>query len=188
MHAINYPKVVCGKDQKVYIDLKLDGKRMRLFHGRKFDLELCPNSYPENQRLNQANILAAQIYAKLISGASPMIKNPEGLLSNQTDLYYIKEELKRGEPQHNIFTSSNHSPNPDYFKTLWSHFKRVSLLLEKEQTLYSFRCTGTIEIYKRTGSIEKLKSAMGHPLVLVSLTYLKSLDIAELKEEDMPMI
>ena len=178
MDAINYPKVVYRKDQKVYLDLNINGKRMRLFNGKKFNIELSPNSYPKDQRLNQANILAAQVYAKLISGASPMIKNPEGLLSNQTDLYYIKEELKRGEPQHNIFTSSNHSPNPDYFKTLWSHFKRVSLLLEKEQTLYSLRRTGTIEIYKRTGSIEKLKSAMGHPSVLVSLTYLRSLDIA----------
>jgi hypothetical protein len=29
---------------------------------------------------------------------------------------------------------------------------------------------------------------MGHSNVMVSLTYLRGLDVAELKEEDMPMI
>ena len=37
----------------------------------------------------------------------------------------------------------------------------------------------------RTGSIEKLKTAIGHPEIIVSLNYLRGLDIAELKEEDM---
>ena len=37
-------------------------------------------------------------------------------------------------------------------------------------------------------SIEKLKAAMGHSNIMVSLTYLRGLDVAELKEEDMPMI
>ena len=48
--------------------------------------------------------------------------------------------------------------------------------------------TGAIDIYKRTGSIEKLKAAMGHSNVMVSLTYLRGLDVAELKEEDMPKL
>jgi integrase len=77
---------------------------------------------------------------------------------------------------------------PDYFKGLWSRFKRRSMLLEKDQTLYSFRHTGAIDIYKRTGSIEKLKAAMGHSNIMVSLTYLRGLDVAELKEEDMPKL
>ena len=101
---------------------------------------------------------------------------------------YVKEELKRGEPQHNIFTGSNQNPNPDYFKTLWGRFKKVSQLLDKEQTLYSFRHSGAIEIFKRTGSIEKLRSAMGHSSILVSLTYLRGLEVAELNEKDMPSL
>jgi integrase len=36
-------------------------------------------------------------------------------------------------------------------------------------------------------SIE-LQKAMGHSSISVSLTYLRGLDIAELKEEDMPMV
>ena len=73
-------------------------------------------------------------------------------------------------------------------KTLWGRFKRVSILLEQDQTLYSFRHTGAIEIFKRTGSITKLQKAMGHSSINVSLTYLRGLEIAELKEEDMPMV
>ena len=101
---------------------------------------------------------------------------------------YIRELLVKGQPQHNIFTGTKRPLNEDYFKTLWGRFKRVSKLLEQDQTLYSFRHTGAIEIFKRTGSITKLQKAMGHSSINVSLTYLRGLEIAELKEEDMPMV
>ena len=45
-----------------------------------------------------------------------------------------------------------------------------------------------IEIFKRTGSITKLQKAMGHSSINVSLTYLRGLEIAELTEEDMPVV
>jgi integrase len=101
---------------------------------------------------------------------------------------YIRELLVKGQPQHNIFTGATRPLNEDYFKTLWGRFKRVSKQLEQDQTLYSFRHTGAIEIFKRTGSITKLQKAMGHSSINVSLTYLRGLEIAELKEEDMPMV
>ena len=101
---------------------------------------------------------------------------------------YIRELLVRGQPQHNIFTHTTRPLNEDYFKTLWGRFKRVSKLLEQDQTLYSFRHSGAIEIFKRTGSITKLQRAMGHSSINVSLTYLRGLEVAELKEEDMPMV
>ena len=101
---------------------------------------------------------------------------------------YIRELLVKGQPHHNIFTDTISPLNEDYFKTLWSRFKRVSKLLEQDQTLYSFRHSGAIEIFKRTGSITKLQKAMGHSSINVSLTYLRGLEIAELKEEDMPMV
>ncbi len=75
---------------------------------------------------------------------------------------YIKQLLVKGQPQHNIFTGTTRPLNEDYFKTLWGRFKRLSKLIEQHQTLYSFRHTGAIEIYKRTGSIHKLQRAMGH--------------------------
>jgi len=101
---------------------------------------------------------------------------------------YIREILIKGESNNNIFTNSIKPPNPYYFKTLWSRFKRVSKLIERDQTLYSFRHSGAIEIFKRTGSITKLQKAMGHSSINVSLTYLRGLEIPELNEEDMPMI
>ncbi|MDB9954451.1 tyrosine-type recombinase/integrase [Flavobacteriaceae bacterium] len=101
---------------------------------------------------------------------------------------YVRDILVKGEPHHNIFSSKPQPLNQDYFKTLWGRFKRVSKLLEQDQTLYSFRHSGAIEIFKRTGSITKLQKAMGHSSINVSLTYLRGLEIAELKEEDMPMV
>ena len=101
---------------------------------------------------------------------------------------YVSELLTKGEPQHNIFTNTTTPPNKDYFKTLWGRFKRISKLLEQDQTLYSFRHTGAVEIFKRTGSITKLQKAMGHSSINVSLTYLRGLEIPELNEENMPMI
>ena len=43
-----------------------------------------------------------------------------------------------------------------------SRFKQRSKLLEQGQTLYSFRHSGAIEIFKRTGSITELQKAIGH--------------------------
>ena len=88
----------------------------------------------------------------------------------------------------NVFSNKPQPLNQDYFKTLWGRFKRQSNLLEQDQTLYSFRHSGAIEIFKRTGSITKLQKAMGHSSINVSLTYLGGLETAELEEEDMPMI
>ena len=96
--------------------------------------------------------------------------------------------LTLSTPEHNLFTGDLRAPNPDYFKSTWSRFKKRSKLFKEGQTLYSFRHTGAIDIYERTGSIEKLKTAMGHSNIMVSLTYLRGLDIAVLKEEDMPML
>jgi len=36
--------------------------------------------------------------------------------------------------------------------------------------------------------LSMLQKAMGHSTINVSLTYLRGLEIAELKEEDMPMV
>ena len=101
---------------------------------------------------------------------------------------YIRDILVKGERDNNIFSGKRQPLNQDYFKTLWSRFKRQSKLLEQDQTLYSFRHSGAIEIFKRTGSITKLQKAMGHSSINVSLTYLRGLEIAELKEEDMPTV
>ena len=101
---------------------------------------------------------------------------------------YIREILIRRESNLNIF-SNNISPyNKGYFSLLWRRFKRLNPDIQGSVTIYSFRHTGALEIFKRTGSITKLQKAMGHSSINVSLTYLRVLEIPELNEEDMPMI
>ncbi len=85
-----------------------------------------------------------------------------------------------------------------YFRGILSHITEAilagfgsvlrRLILSLIRTLYSFRHTGATEIFKRTGSITTLQKAMGHSSLNVSLTYLRGLEVAELKEEDMPMV
>ena len=101
---------------------------------------------------------------------------------------YIREVLKRGCNQNNIFSNTLQPYNKGYFTLLWRRFKRFNPDIDKYITIYSFRHTGALEIFKRTGSITKLQKAMGHSSIKVSLTYLRGLEVPELNEDDMPMI
>ena len=88
----------------------------------------------------------------------------------------------------NIFTGRTEPYNRSYFNTLWKRFKKANPSIEQGVTIYSFRHSGAIEIFKKTGSLTKLQKAMGHSSLNVSLTYLKGLEVAELTVEDMPMV
>ena len=101
---------------------------------------------------------------------------------------FIIEELTPKERDLNIFSNNVKPFNISYFKSFWLKYKNKSNLLSENQTLYSFRHSGAINIFERTGSIHKLQRAMGHSSINVSLTYLRGLEVAELKVEDMPTI
>ena len=101
---------------------------------------------------------------------------------------YILQYLDRKEDRLNIFTNEEKPFNKDYFKTLWSRYKAQSNVLEDLQTLYSFRHTGAIEIYKRTNNLSILQQAMGHSTLAVTLGYLRGLEIPSLRLEDMPRL
>ena len=101
---------------------------------------------------------------------------------------YIREMLVKKGLEDNIFSGSKTPYNISYFSTLFKRFKRTFPSVDKGITIYSFRHSGAIEIFKRTGSLTKLQKAMGHSSLQVSLTYLRGLEVAELKEEDMPMV
>ena len=96
--------------------------------------------------------------------------------------------MPNGLPNINIFSGSPKPYNKGYFSLIWRRFKRRYPTIEARITIYSFRHSGAIDIFKRTGSITKLQKAMGHSSINVSLTYLRGLEIPELNEEDMPMI
>ena len=98
------------------------------------------------------------------------------------------EVLKRfaGNKKDNVFSLTEELYNRDYFKTLWSRYKKQSHLLEQDQTLYSFRHTGAIKVFEKTGSLQKLQQVMGHSDMKVSLTYLRGLEVKQLDVEDLP--
>ena len=62
----------------------------------------------------------------------------------------IRRSLSVGQPDHFIFTDSTIEFNDDYFKTLWSRFKKQSKIIDREVTLYSFRHTGAIYLFIQT--------------------------------------
>lgn len=99
---------------------------------------------------------------------------------------FVKKYLDKGNETNNIFTNTPEAYNEDYFKTLWSKYKKKSKLLNKQNTLYSFRHTGAINVFEKTGSLIKLQQVMGHSNLNVSLTYLRGLEVKQLVEEDMP--
>ena len=101
----------------------------------------------------------------------------------------VRVEVSRrftGNRKINVFTLEEEDYNRDYFKTLWSRYKRQSSLLERDQTLYSFRHTGAIKVFEKTGSLLKLQQVMGHSDMKVSLTYLRGLEVKQLDVEDLP--
>ena len=61
-------------------------------------------------------------------------------------------------------------------------------MIEDNQTLYSFRHTGAIDVFQRTGSLTKLQQVMGHSNMTVSLRYLRNLELPTLTMEDMPVL
>ena len=65
-------------------------------------------------------------------------------------------------------------------------YKKQSKLLVTNQTLYSFRHTGAIKVFEKTGSLLKLQQVMGHSSMQVSLGYLRGLEIRQLDVEDLP--
>ena len=79
----------------------------------------------------------------------------------------------------------------DYFYTMWRKFAIKNRdIVGKNHTLYSFRHSAAIEIFNKTKSLQKVKLAMDHSSLAVTLKYLRSLNIfeAEILEEDLPEI
>jgi len=58
--------------------------------------------------------------------------------------------------------------------------------ISQQRTLYSFRHTGAIKVYEKTGSLTVLQQVMGHADLKTSLTYLRGLEIQQLEVGDMP--
>jgi integrase len=58
--------------------------------------------------------------------------------------------------------------------------------LEEGVTLYSFRHSGSVKVFEKTGSLQILQQVMGHSTLQVSLSYLRNLEVNQLDVEDLP--
>jgi integrase len=65
-------------------------------------------------------------------------------------------------------------------------FKKTTQLIERGQTIYSFRHSGAIEVFTRTNDLHLLSKLMGHSSLLVTLTYLRGLEITTFDANDLP--
>lgn len=103
---------------------------------------------------------------------------------------YVRAHLPvRGgtdSPTTNIFSGKEQPFNADYFKSLWTRYKAQSDLISPDQTLYSFRHTGAINVYEKTGNLRTVQTVMGHASVAVTLGYLRGLEVCELRTDTMP--
>ena len=88
----------------------------------------------------------------------------------------------------NVFSLKNKPYAIGYFNVLWTRFKAVTIELQVGQTLYSFRHSGAIYVFEKSGSLSKLQQVMGHSSLQVSLTYLRGLDVKQLDVADMPSL
>jgi len=96
------------------------------------------------------------------------------------------ERFSQLDAEANLFSRGKRLFHNDYFKNRWADYKKQSQLLQPNQTLYSFRHTGAIKVFEKTGSLLKLQQVMGHSDMKVSLTYLRGLEVKQLDVEDLP--
>jgi len=101
---------------------------------------------------------------------------------------YVKEELVRLNSDSSVylFSKKGEAYSKDYFSILWKRYKEQSAMDLSGITLYSFRHTGAIKVFEKTGSLLKLQQVMGHSDMKVSLTYLRGLEVKQLDVEDLP--
>ncbi|MFA6246241.1 MAG: tyrosine-type recombinase/integrase [Mucilaginibacter sp.] len=91
------------------------------------------------------------------------------------ELVPILSNLSRRD---NIFSLKIEPFNESYFNTAWSRaYKKMFELglIFENQTIYSFRHTAAIEVYRKTKDVYLLQKLLGHSNIIVTLKYLRSL-------------
>lgn len=139
---------------------------------------------------NEVRILAKKHFSKdysviTLSG----IENKSRVIRTVNVPEYIKvkmkpilDTLKRDD---NIFSLNPHPFNDDYFRTLWTRAKKPMLeegIIRKEQTMYSFRHTAAVNVYKKTKDLHILQQLLGHSDMIVTLKYLRGLGVHNTEE------
>lgn len=101
----------------------------------------------------------------------------------RNELLLFSSDLK---PMDNLFTKSEQPFNEAYFNTAWTRLWRKMHalgMIDKNQTIYSFRHTSAVKIYKKTKDVHLLQKVLGHSDMIVTMKYLRGL--GELNNEDL---
>ena len=105
---------------------------------------------------------------------------------------YVRNELVLLLPYlkatDNIFSKNVNAYNEAYFNTAWTRvWKKMNEagIIEKKQTIYSFRHSAAVDVYRRTKDVYLLQKLLGHSNIVVTLKYLRGLgeyNMEELKD------
>ncbi|MGJ1410426.1 tyrosine-type recombinase/integrase [Sphingobacterium thalpophilum] len=97
---------------------------------------------------------------------------------------YVREillcKLEGLAPEENLFSEDTSPYNLNYFSTAWKRmFKLMDKegIIEKNQTIYSFRHTASVNVYKKTKDLHILQQLLGHSDMIVTLKYLRGLGV-----------
>lgn len=103
---------------------------------------------------------------------------------------YVQELLKKRVeqllPTDNLLSGRREPFNVCYLNTMWSRAKKKMLalgILQPDQTIYSFRHTAAVNVYRSSKDLNILKSLLGHSNMIVTLKYLRSLGEMDLEEQ-----
>lgn len=103
---------------------------------------------------------------------------------------YVRMEiicrLKDLNHNENIFSLLPNPYNEAYFNTAWTRawLKMFKIgLIQKDQTIYSFRHTAAVDVYQRTKDVYLLQKLLGHSTIIVTLKYLRGL--GEFNQEEL---
>ena len=96
---------------------------------------------------------------------------------------YVREELIKRDIQNltstqNIISGDDKPFNESYFSLQWSRAKKKMVekgLLQENQTIYSFRHSAAVSVYRKTKDIHILQQLLGHSNMMVTLKYLRGL-------------
>jgi site-specific recombinase XerC len=102
---------------------------------------------------------------------------------------YVKDFLKLklaeiSDPEVNLLSNQIEPYNDSYINTQWSRAKKRMIelgILEEGHTIYSFRHTAAVNVYRKTKDLHILQQLLQHSNMIVTLSYLRGL--GELDEE-----
>jgi len=97
----------------------------------------------------------------------------------------IYERVAKLDGDGNLFSLNKEPFNEYYFNTAWSRHFDIMFnlgLVEENQTIYSFRHTAAVNVYKQTKDLHLLQQLLGHSNMIVTLKYLRGLGVHNMDE------